>query len=551
MSTTNITESEVDFLLEVFQDRPEEFIIEVLGELPWETQVEIIQSVFKYKLTAVKTCNAIGKSFIAARIVIAFLMIHPGSIVVTTAPTWRQVTDILWREIATAVKKAELRGFKLSDKEVTQAGLSLDTDWYAVGLSTSRPENFFGYHADFILVVVDEAGGVDEPIFKGVAAITPNINAHVLLIGNPTSPTGTFFDAFTKPELGYNRITVSAFMTPNFTSTGITTVEKLLEVYTPRGGISQAEWTARVDAVLQKKMNPVYVGLISPSVVYSRYHEWGLDSPAWQSLVMGEFPSEAEQALIPTHLITQAMEMSRIDEESGLTFAELSGWNIPDGAPEYGQDMARMGNDMTVNIYRHGGWVENIIGWSKTDLMESANKILNIIDPMDFNVRINIDDTGNGGGTTDRLRQISKQLAESGQAPHQYQLAAYNFSSKEYMKQPEKFHDITAELYWNLRGWFIRKEISIPKDQRLFDELAGRRWFINRSGKIQVESKDDYKKRTGGKSPDYSDALALAFASGNRTPTNRQPLIPTRKSDTDSRGSGKMTPITSGLNRGF
>lgn len=511
--TEQITPKDFAFLHDFYLEHPDRFVAEVLGAQPWSMQNEIINSVFTYKITAVKTCNAIGKSYIAARIVIAYLMLHPNSIVVTTAPTWRQVTDVLWREIGTAVKQSK---FKLSDVEAGQAGLSLASDWYAVGLSTKRPENFFGYHADHILVVVDEAGGVEEPIFKGVQAITPNVNARVLVIGNPTNPGGTFYDYFNKPELGANCFTVSAFDTPNFTDTNIHTIEDLLTLFTPRNGISQPNWTKRVNEELAKRMNPIYRGLIDPSVVYARYHEWGPDSPAWQALIMGEFPSQAEQALIPAELVTQAMQMSGVDKDSGKTYAELSGWEIPDGPPEFGQDMARYGTDSTVCFPRHGGWVEQPIAWNKVSLMESADRILKIIDPMDFNTRLNIDDTGNGGGTTDRLRQIKNELLHAAKPVHQYMIAAYNFSSKENMTDPDKFADITSELYWNLRSWFMKKRIALPKNSRLFDELVGRRWFINRQGKIQVESKDDYKKRTGGKSPDFADALALAFAGGLR-----------------------------------
>lgn len=544
MAQTQISPTDFDKLHAYYLKHPEEFVIDVLGAKPWEKQVEIIRSVFMHKYTAVKTCNAIGKSYIAARIVIAYLMLYPDSIIVTTAPTWRQVTDILWREIGTALKQAK---FKLTDKEAIQAGLNLDTNWYAVGLSTKRPENFFGYHADHILVVVDEAGGVEEPIFKGVAAITPNLNARVLLIGNPTSPSGAFYDAFTKPELGYNCFTVSAFDSPNFTAVNIKTVEDLLTLFTPRNDVPQAEWTRRVNNALAPRMDATYSGrLIDPSVVYARYHEWGSDSPAWQALVMGEFPSEAEQALIPTDLVVQAMNMRGIDEDSGKTYAELSGWEIPDGPPEHGQDMARYGNDNSVNFPRHGGWVDDPIVWSKASLMESADRILKIIDPMDRNLRLNIDDTGNGGGTTDRLRQISNELVRAGHPAHQYQLVAYNFSSKEFMSdaEREKFHDITALLYWNLRGWFIKKRIAIPKNQRLFDELVGRRWWLNKSGKIQVESKDEYKKRTGGKSPDFSDALALAFAGGTRS--IYQPVI-----SAVEKSQPVMQPMTSGVTQRF
>lgn len=556
MKPQGIDPAELEFLLDYFNDKPDEFVRDVLGAAPWEKQVEIIQSVFEYKLTAVKTCNAIGKSFIAARIVIAFLMLHPGSIVVTTAPTWRQVTDVLWREIGTALKLAK---YKLTDKEATQAGLNLDTDWYAVGLSTSRPENFFGYHADHILVVVDEAGGVDEAIFKGVAAITPNLNARILYIGNPTNPTGMFYDVFNKPELGANCITVSAFDTPNFTSVGIRTVEDLLATFTPPQGIKQVDWTNRVNKALAEKQNPVYAGLISPSVVFGRYHEWGTDSSAWESLIMGEFPSQAAQSLIPSNLVRMAMNMHGIDEETGLTYAELSGWNIPDGPPSYGQDMARFGGDLNVNFPRRGGWVEQAIIWNKKgdakqDLMESADTILKIINPLDEEVTLSIDDTGNGGGTTDRLRQINRELMLSGQPAHRYRLVPYGFASKVMMTEADKlkYHDITSKLYWNLRTWFYNKQIALHFDQQLFDELVGRRWSITKEKKIKVESKDEYKKRTGGKSPDRSDALALAFAdSGGVKIPDQQPEGVTVDANADKlrlqAAEAALRPITSGL----
>lgn len=535
-----------EYIRQAYLPIPHMFVKDILGCNTWHIQDEIVQSVFRYKLTAVKTCNAIGKSYIAARIVLTYLVLHPGSIVVTTAPTWRQVTDVLWREIGTAVKRSK---YKLTDVEATQAGLNLDVDWYAVGLSTKRPENFFGYHADNILVVVDEAGGVEEPIFKGVAAITPNSKARILYIGNPTTPSGTFYDVFTNPSLGANCFTVSAFDTPNFTDTGIRTLEDLLRTYTPPPGIKQADWTAQVDAELEKRMNPVYSPLIAPSVVYGRYHEWGPDSPAWQSLVMGEFPTQAEQALLPTNLVTMAMNMYGIDKATGKTYAELSGWEIPDGPPAYGQDMARFGKDSNVNTPRHGGWVEPQIKWTKVDLMESATRILNIIDPSNREVTLNIDDTGNGGGTTDRLREKSRESESGGNPAHQYTINAYNFASKEFMNEAdkEKFYDITSMLYWNLRTQFYNKKIALHYDKQLFDELVGRRWSIVPGGKIKVESKEDYIKRTGGKSPDRSDSLALAFAPNFTGSWHDVPVREVRDQEPTEYREPEHRPTTAGL----
>jgi phage terminase large subunit len=533
---------EVNELMEYYRDGHQvEFVREILGRDPWEKQREIIKDVFNYKIVSVASCNAAGKSDVASDIALAFLTIHPDSIVITTAPTWRQVKDVLWRYIRTKYKKSI---YKLSSAECNQVGLDYGEEWYAIGLSTTDSEKFFGYHADNILVIIDEASGVDEKIFIGVDAVTPNVNAHVLCIGNPTNPSGRFYKWMHDPLVKKHTITV--FDTPNFTANNIKNVDDLLELFTPPDGVDAID---HVTAIQKSLIMPINA-LISPETVYRRYFEWGTDNPAWQALIMGQFPSQASQSLFPTELVQMAMGMTGTDDDPdsphyGESYAKLAGWIIPDGPMEYGLDMARYGDDNTVLIPRHGGWVNEPIAWGKTSLMESADRVLDQIDPLNPDVRVNIDDTGNGGGTTDRLRQLSSESFTSGDPAHQYQLGAYNFSSKEYMMQPEKFHDITSELYWKLRDWFINKRIAIPYNERLFNELIARRWRVNpSSGKIQVESKDDYKKRTGGKSPDYSDALALAFAGGLR----KFQLPPTPEQEEEHQESIRPR-FTSGISR--
>ena len=525
------------------QGHQTEFIREILGRNPWPKQEEIIKDVFKYKVVAVASCNAAGKSDVASDIALTFLSLKVNSIVITTAPTWRQVKDVLWRYIRSKHKKAI---HKLTDAECNQVGLDISEDWYAIGLSTTDSEKFFGYHADDILVIIDEASGVDEKIFIGVDAVTPNVNAHVLAIGNPTNPSGRFYQWMHDPLV--KRHTISVFDTPNFTANGIKDVDDLLRIFKTPDGESAIDYLQEV----QKKLQMPIPALISPETVYRRYFEWGPDSPAWEALIMGQFPSQASQSLFPTELVQMAMGMTGTDDDPdsphyGQSYADINGWKIPDGAMEYGLDMARYGDDNTVLIPRHGGWVQEPVSWGKTSLMVSADRVLQHIDPLDPNVRVNIDDTGNGGGTTDRLRQLSEESYRSGQPAHQYVLQAYNFSSKMYMLNPDKFHDITSELYWNLREWFMKKQIAIPYNERLFNELIARRWRVNPSnGKIQVESKDDYKKRTGGKSPDYSDALALAFAGGHRIQQDHTP-----DHILEEQMTVELQPLTGGLSSGW
>lgn len=520
---------------DTYRPIPHYYVQDILGAHTWALQDEITKSVFENKLTAVKTCNSVGKSFIAARIALTWLSLYEGSIVITTAPTWRQVKDVLWRELAVANKLSKI---KLTNKEVKQAGLDIDKDWYAVGLSTKYPENFFGYHAARLLVIVDEAGGVPPIIFKGVKAITPNAGAHILYIGNPTNPEGPFFEVFDNPKILAKRFSISIFDSPNFTACGIKTTDDLVELFTAPEGVDELEFTKRVNDELYKRMDPVFRDvLIDPYTSYQDYLEWGSDSNAWESLRLAEFPSQADNALIPAELVSMAMQMKGVDADSGKTYAELSGWNIPDGLPEFGLDVARFGPDLNVLTPRHGGWVEAQQKWNKKgdqqkDLWETAERTLQVMNPLDWNTRLNLDDTGLGGGVSSHVRYLSQKEVAEGRPSYQLQMQAYNMASKEFMMEPDKFHDITSELYWHLRGWFYRKEIALEYNKNLFNQLISRRWTIV-GGKIKVESKEDYKKRTKGKSPDESDSLALAFAGGvrekvhvtqNHTDANTEPV---------------------------
>jgi hypothetical protein len=85
-------------------------------------------------------------------------------------------------------------------------------------------------------------------------------------------------------------------------------------------------------------------------------------------------------------------------------------------------------------------------------------------------------------------------------------------------RDKEKFYNRRSELFWGLRERFKQGDISIPKDDMLLSQLTALRYFYTPRGQIQVESKDDLKKRRpqGAKwtSPDRADALMLAFAAG-------------------------------------
>jgi hypothetical protein len=241
------------------------------------------------------------------------------------------------------------------------------------------------------------------------------------------------------------------------------------------------------------------------------------------------------------------MRYYEIDKDTGKTYGDLMGWNVTAGLPRVGQDMARFGGDRNVNTHRAGGIVKKQMTWNKIDLMTSADRILDFIDPTDPLLRVNIDDTGNGGGTTDRIHQIDTEKRMAGQVGHVFRLAPYNMSSKERMADKMRFHDVNSELWWNLRSWFVAKAIAFEHfDQELFDELVDRRWWLNKSGKIQVESKDEFRDRVSGRrSPDKADSLVLAFA--GEKPTGEYHDVKTKQDDYYDRRKEEARPVTAGL----
>jgi len=84
------------------------------------------------------------------------------------------------------------------------------------------------------------------------------------------------------------------------------------------------------------------------------------------------------------------------------------------------------------------------------------------------------------------------------------------------------FADCNAKWWWNLRELLDPANpfpIALPNDDELLSDLTTRLWTpeaIRIEGTIctiiRVESKDEVKKRLGGRSPDRGDAVAYAFA---------------------------------------
>jgi len=448
------------------QTEPVDFIELGFNNQLWNKQCEIVNSVRDNKYTAVRSCHDIGKSFIAARLVLWFIYAFPDSKVISTAPTFKQVQDILWREIREAKNKASI---PLSGT-INQTELDISEEHFAIGISTNEADRFQGFHAQYILLIVDEASGVAQDIFDASEGIVSSQNARVLYIGNPTSTEGQFYKSFKTP--GFNKISISAFDTPNFTEFGITPKD-----------IADDTWKVKITHDLPRPY------LITPDWVRDKYVRWGPDSPLYFSRVLGEFPMQTSDMLIPLGMIEAAVNRDIVPVE---------------GDPEQiGADIARFGSDKTIFITRKGGKVVDISQHSHNDTMVTAALLHDYAGFHPYG-KLCVDVVGIGAGVVDRLRQIESKR----------EVTDVNVGMP--AMDTERFLNLRAEIYWNLRERFVNGDIQIPNDDDLIAQLSNIKFRYTPKGQVQLESKEDMKAR-GLSSPDKADALALAFGTfGNR-----------------------------------
>ncbi len=438
----------------------------ILGGSFWEKQEEIILSVRDNRYTTVRACHDVGKTYIAARTALWFLYSHPQSIVVTTAPTMRQVENLLWREL----RAAHEQSIRPLGGEPLKTRLDISPDWYAIGASSGDPDKLQGFHAasGHILVIVDEAAGVNEDAFEAIEGMMTSENARLLMIGNPTSDAGSFRESHHSWTYA-NKIHISVFDSPNFRNNGIFTIDDLKEVNLDKVEIA----------------NPY---LVSPRWAYEKIDQWGVDSPMFQARVLGNFPSQSVNTVIPLNYIDLASEQEFRDKLEAI------------GGPlRIGVDPARFGNDETVITPRFGGFIPAQDIHASTSIPATVGLVKQYNRPRPVFIGIDVD--GLGGGVYDMLRDDNidglAEIYNNGKAlPDDTGLTFANFAS---------------QLWWRARLMIMAGELAIPDDETLKMQLSTRKYRFTGKG-LTVESKEEWKKRYKGKSPDRADSLIYALA---------------------------------------
>ena len=163
------------------------------------------------------------------------------------------------------------------------------------------------------------------------------------------------------------------------------------------------------------------------------------------------------------------------------------------GSTVGGLDVAEFGESKTVFIARQGNKVLDIVSWAHMSTEFSAGTVAELIRKHKL-ISLNIDSIGKGGEVYVLLK-------------NDYPVRAVN--AAEQASRPDRYVNKRAEFYGKLAKRFEMGEISIPDHAELGAQLVNLQKKYPKA-KLQIESKELMRKR-GMKSPDFADALMLAF----------------------------------------
>lgn len=431
------------------------------GKGPTKYQDDIMAQLVPHGRESVRGPHGLGKTALASWGVHWFVNTREGDTewkIPTTAGSWRQLTHFLWPEIRKWAHLLDWGRMARDPYDPRTELLHLELkgkSGRAFAVASTTPELIEGAHADSLLYIYDESKIIQPAIFDasegafaGAGAETGN-EAFAFSMSTPGPPEGRFFDIQTgKP--GYE------------------------------------DWYVR-PVTLKETMD---AGRVSQEWVDARKRQWGEHSAVYINRVLGEFAAADEDALIPLAWVEAAIERGKTRDDAVGPLTSI------------GADIADSGDDKTVFAERHGRHITTLTYFQQSDLMETTNRLAARL--LLARGTAVIDVIGIGAGVVSRLRELKASVMPFNAAER----AEATDTSGEL-----GFINKRAHGWWHLRELLDPAnghDITLPDDDTLLGDLIAPRWKVVAGGRIQIEPKEDIRKRIG-RSTDSGDAVVHAF----------------------------------------
>ena len=408
--------------------------------------------------------HGIGKSCMVSIIILWFLFSYPDSQVPCTAPTASGLYDVLWKEISKWIAKMPK---EYADLYLWEAGhIRMKNNpqvWFARAKTSSKEntEALAGVHADWVLVAVDEASGVEEPIFETMEGALTSGNILVFLIGNGTRSLGYFYDTHHKDATRWQ--------------------------------------TYSFDSEESPRVNTKYIEDI--------IGKYGSDSLQYAIRVKGKFPDEG--------IMDSSGYVQLFNDRDIHLIKTIDNWK-PIGQPKGALDASGEGQDCSTWAVRDRA-ICALVAQEKTSSPASmAIKSLTIlekyqIDPQNFV----IDNFGEGANVGMEMAVATAKLKNV------VHVNPINIGDKcEDEMENEMYINIRAMIYHRFMLW-CRAGGEIMETPKIKQQLLSIRFKRTMSGKIQIMDKIQMKK-LGYASPDEADAMSMTFLKRDKMYSDNQ-----------------------------
>lgn len=442
-----------DFI-NLYRDDPIAFrhdIILTERDVPY--QDEILAELHARKRVAVRSPHGTGKTALASWSVLWFILTRPDDTKIpTTASAWRQLSKFLWPEIRKWARRMDWG--KVGRPPFTRDELlylALKPAWggsEAFAVACADAVTIEGAHAAQLLYCFDEAKAIPAATWDAAEGAFASGDCHALAISTPGTPMGRFYDIHARKP-GY-----------------------------------EDWWTRHISLE-----EAIEAGMVSRAWAEARRQQWGEESSVYQQRVLGEFAADEESAIISLALVEAANERWREWAEAGKP--------RPEGRRILGVDVARYGTDKSCIAERIGDVLVSLDKWGQKSTMETAGRIKVVLG----NDVAQIDVIGIGAGVVDRLRE---------QGCHAVGVNFGAGTNRTDASGEVEMLNVRASAWWGMRERLMEGVIALPSDDDLTGDLVAPRYSYTSAGKLQVEDKEQIRKRLG-RSPDVGDAVVLAW----------------------------------------
>jgi hypothetical protein len=453
--------------------------------------------------------HGVGKSYVAGVICMWWWDTHPLSeeetFIATTAPSKDQV-DLIWANIRTFHNRMKWRHEQGLIDHCLPGYITGDNkfklpDGQTLGQGRKPPDSksdiaFQGRHATYLLAIGDEAVGLTKGFLNALEVIAVGEKNVILLLANPTDPSCAMAEIWPDPEgrggrAEWTRIHISVLDSPLITN---------------EPGFDSAKVTGMSGAKFLSDAEEMYGGKEDPRYIARVLGQW-----AWDNGV-GLFPEEVLARSMRTVVIPDSekprrrfgVDVARMGVDSTQVYECQEGW-VWETDPET--------NVPTVNTEEPGLYIRQVDSWRKAPVTSNNPENLGSAQRLDmlaleYGVEaVNIDAGGGlGAGLFDAIMDIWDR---DDRRQSYLMFEVYGNDMK----------GIDRRSFLNLRAWAFSElkrrmnagEIDLDEeDSGLFDELRGLRAKVVNGSVLQIESKEDMKKR-GAKSPDRADAVWYAL----------------------------------------